>query len=294
MSNTKDWLHAFRLRTLPLAMASISLGSFLAASQGLFNLRITFLCVTTTIFLQILSNLANDYGDSIHGADSVEREGPQRAVQSGSITKEQMKKAIIVFTILSVISGLYLIHDQNLLLFIPLGFLSIVAAITYTVGKKPYGYAGLGDISVFIFFGLVGVLGSYFLQAHNFDWSLILPASTCGFFSTGVLNINNIRDINSDKLAGKNSIPVRLGEKKARIYHIILLLLGIVSAIAYTLINYKSIWQWLFVVSIPLFIINGKNIYTKKTAQEVDPYLKQMAISTLVFVFTFGIGNILK
>ncbi|MFN8578716.1 MAG: 1,4-dihydroxy-2-naphthoate polyprenyltransferase [Candidatus Sericytochromatia bacterium] len=293
MSSIKNWVSAFRLRTLPLALSSIGLGSFLAASQGLFNLRITSLCILTTIFLQILSNLANDYGDSIHGADSIDREGPTRAVQTGNISKEQMKKGIILFTILSIISGLYLIHDQNLLLFIPLGFLSIIAAITYTVGKKPYGYAGLGDISVFIFFGLVGVLGSYFLQAHNFNWTLLLPAFSCGFFSTGVLNINNIRDINSDKLAGKNSIPVRLGGEKARVYHIILLFLGISSSVLYTLLNNKSVWQWLFLVSIPLFIINAKNVYNKKTAQEVDPYLKQMAISTLIFVLTFGIGNIL-
>lgn len=294
MSNLKNWVHAFRLRTLPLAMASISLGSFLAASNGVFNLKITILCVLTTLFLQILSNLANDYGDSIHGADLVEtREGPKRTVQSGTITKTQMRNAIIIFTILSAMSGLYLIHDQNLMLFLPLGFLAIVAAITYTIGKKPYGYAGLGDISVFIFFGLVGVLGTYFLQSHNFDWTLLLPASACGFFSTAVLNVNNIRDINSDKIAGKNSIPVRLGAKKARIYHIVLILAGILSAITYTIIKYNSTWQWLFLISIPLLIYNAKSVYTKTNAMEIDPYLKQMALSTLAFVFTFGIGNIL-
>ena len=289
----KNWIKAFRLRTLPLAMASISLGSFLAASQGFFNLRITFLCVLTTLFLQILSNLANDYGDSIHGADRVEREGPARLVHSGTITSAQMKKAIIIFAFLSAVSGLALIYNQNLMIFLPLGALSIVAAITYTMGKKPYGYAGLGDISVFIFFGIVGVLGSYFLQAHNFDWTLLLPAFSCGFFSTAVLNVNNIRDINSDKLAGKNSVPVRLGPEKARIYHCILLILGILSAIIYTVIKYNSPWQWLFIISIPLLFINGKNVVVKKTAMEVDPYLKQMAITTLIFVFTFGIGNLI-
>ena len=289
----KHWIKAFRLRTLPLAMASISLGSFLAASQGLFNLRATFLCVLTTLFLQILSNLANDYGDSIHGADHTDREGPQRLVQSGTITSDQMKKAIIIFTILSIISGLSLIYGENLLLFIPLGLLSIVAAITYTVGKKPYGYAGLGDISVFTFFGIVGVLGSYFLQAHNFNWTLLLPAFACGFFSTAVLNVNNIRDINSDKIAGKNSVPVRLGPHKARIYHCILLSLGLLSAIGYTIINYNSPWQWLFLVSAPLLFLNAKNVFIKKTAAEVDPYLKHMAITTLVFVFSFGIGNLI-
>ena len=164
----KHWIKAFRLRTLPLAMASISLGSFLAASQGLFNLRATFLCVLTTLFLQILSNLANDYGDSIHGADHVDREGPKRLVQAGTITSEQMKKAIILFTVLSIISGLSLIYGENLLLFIPLGLLSIVAAITYTVGKKPYGYTVIDHSTKQVFKGSE-ILNLKYLLDESFD-----------------------------------------------------------------------------------------------------------------------------
>lgn len=293
MANIKLWLKAFRLRTLPLATASIALGSFIAASKGLFNLRVTVLCLLTTLFLQILSNLANDYGDSIHGADSKQREGPERLVQSGSISSAEMKTAMIIFTILSLLSGFSLIYGENLLFFIPLGLLAIVAAITYTVGSRPYGYAGLGDISVFIFFGLVGVIGTYYLQAHQFNRIILLPAAACGFFSTAVLNINNIRDLNSDKLAGKNSIPVRLGPEKARIYHCFLLLAGLLSAGLYTIAEFRSPWQLLFLLIIPLIIKNGKNIWAKQKSSELDPYLKQMAITTLLFVLTFGLGNIL-
>ncbi len=293
MSNAKLWLKAFRLRTLPLALASIGLGSFIAASRGFFNLKVTILCILTTLFLQILSNLANDYGDSVHGADGKNREGPERLVQSGDISLNSMRIAIIIFAVLSAISGMLLIYRENLLLFVPLGILAIIAAITYTVGKKPYGYAGLGDISVFIFFGLVGVLGTYFLQAHQFSWELILPAASCGFFSTAVLNINNIRDINSDKIAGKMSLPVRLGPEKSRIYHLFLLIIGLTSAILYTILQFKSLWQLLFLLIIPLLIKNGKSIWSKKQASELDPFLKQMAITTLLFVLTFGIGNIL-
>lgn len=293
MADIKHWIKAFRLRTLPLAMSCIGLGSFIAASRGLFNLKITILCLTTTLFLQILSNLANDYGDTISGIDGEHREGPQRLVQSGNITTQAMRNAIIIFTVLSAFSGLALIYGQDLMIFLPLGFFSIVAAITYTIGKRPYGYAGFGDIAVFIFFGLVGVVGTYYLQAHNFDWKLLLPASTCGFFSTAVLNINNIRDINSDKISGKNSIPVRLGPDKARIYHIFLLIMGFLSALIYTILEFKTPWQLLFLIIIPMLFINGKNVFIKKQAAEIDPYLKQMSITTLIFVITFGIGNLI-
>jgi len=293
MNSIKVWLKAFRLRTLPLALSGILLSIFIAYSNGYFNLRISFLCITTTLFLQILSNLANDYGDFINGIDNKERLGPIRAVQSGEIAPEKMKKAIITFTILSLISGFYLIYDKNLLIFVPLGLLSIIAAITYTIGKKPYGYIGLGDLSVFIFFGLVSVLGTYFLLSEKIKYDLLLLASSIGLFSTAVLNINNIRDIESDKKTGKNSIPVRLGIKKAKIYHCILLFLGIVLSFIYTYINFKCYFQLLFFISIPFIIKNAFEIYRRNNPKEIDPLLKQMSISTLIFSISFGIGNIL-
>jgi 1,4-dihydroxy-2-naphthoate octaprenyltransferase len=295
------WLSAIRLRTLPLALASIGMGSFLAAALGLFNLRIFILCALTTILLQILSNIANDYGDSVHGADNVEREGPKRAVQSGQISAKQMLQAIIILAILSFGTGLYLLyaalHDasrQTILFFLGLGILSIMAAITYTAGKKPYGYIGLGDISVFVFFGWVGVLGTFYLHTKGFYWPNLLPATSCGLFAVAVLNINNIRDIESDRKAGKRSIPVRLGKQKAVLYHWILLTLGVASAVWYVLLTYNSLFQFMFLLIVPLLWKNAKGVWQKNKASEIDPYLKQMALTTLFFILTFGIGQLIQ
>lgn len=296
--NIKAWLTAFRLRTLPLALSSIAMGGFLAAHAGYFKWSVFLLSVTTTIFLQILSNLANDYGDSVHGADSIERKGPSRMVQSGLISARQMRMAMVIFVLLCLASGVTLLfisfglNLNALLFFFGLGILSIVAAIAYTVGKKPYGYVGLGDLSVLVFFGLVGVMGSYYLFSHRITALQVLPAISCGFFSMGVLNVNNIRDIDSDRSAGKFSVPVRIGRAKAIWYHWFLLAGGIVSATVYTVLTYQSPWQFLFLLSVPLFTVNGMAV-TKKAVHELDPYLKQLAISTLLFVFLFGLGLLL-
>jgi 1,4-dihydroxy-2-naphthoate octaprenyltransferase len=297
--NIKVWLSAFRLRTLPLALSCIFMGSFLAAAQGRFDISIFILAVLTTIFLQILSNLANDYGDSVHGADHSERLGPKRAVQSGKISPQTMKKAIYIFIGLALVSGLSLIwtaFKDNLSLFftfLGLGIAAIIAAITYTAGKKPYGYAGLGDISVLVFFGWVGVVGTYFLYTHHFNAWILLPATSCGLFAVGVLNINNIRDIASDKKAGKLSIPVRLGRKRAVYYHWALLLVGFSCAIIFTILNYYSNYQWLFLITAPLFLINARAVKVYEAPALLDPYLKQMALSTLQFVIIFGVGLLL-
>jgi 1,4-dihydroxy-2-naphthoate polyprenyltransferase len=293
----KAWVQAFRLRTLPLALACIGMAGFLAAAAHQFDLLLFVLCCLTTILLQILSNLANDYGDSINGADHAERTGPMRAVQAGIISAVQMKRAVIVFVLLSLFSGLSLLwfsfgwNWRALALFFGLGLLSIAAAIGYTVGKKPYGYIGLGDISVLIFFGLVGVMGSYYLFTHSVTWMEILPAISCGVFSIAVLNINNIRDIESDRSAGKFSIPVRIGKPKAVTYHWILLIIGLASAILYTLLQYQSPLQFLFLITVPLFIKNGLSVQ-KLPSTELDPFLKQMALTTLLFVLLFGLGLI--
>jgi 1,4-dihydroxy-2-naphthoate polyprenyltransferase len=293
----KAWVQAFRLRTLPLALACIGMAGFLAAAAHQFDLLLFVLCCITTILLQILSNLANDYGDSINGADHAERTGPMRAVQAGIISAVQMKRAVIVFVLLSLFSGLSLLwfsfgwNWRALALFFGLGLLSIAAAIGYTVGKKPYGYIGLGDISVLIFFGLVGVMGSYYLFTHSVTWMEILPAISCGVFSIAVLNINNIRDIESDRSAGKFSIPVRIGKPKAVTYHWILLIIGLTSAIVYTLLQYQSPLQFLFLITVPLFIKNGLSVQ-KLPSTELDPFLKQMALTTLLFVLLFGLGLI--
>jgi 1,4-dihydroxy-2-naphthoate octaprenyltransferase len=293
------WVSAFRLRTLPLALSSIILGNFLAFYSGSFRWDICVLAVATTIFLQILSNLANDYGDSVHGADGLHREGPIRAVQSGEITMLAMKTAMIYCAILALLSGIALIYisfSDNVLfvlLFLVLGISSIAAAIKYTAGDNPYGYKGFGDLFVFIFFGLVGVFGSYFLQTLQWQWDILLPAASSGFLAAGVLNVNNIRDINSDKQSGKYSIPVRIGRRNAVIYHAILLSAGLFSAIAFTVINYNSWLQWGFLATVPFLIINLRAVNVNTTADSLDPYLKQLALTTLLFTILFGVGLIL-
>lgn len=294
----EDWIQAFRLRTLPLALACIGMGGIIAYVENGFQSTIFLLTLLTAFLLQILSNLANDYGDSMNGADSVDRVGPSRAVQTGKISAEAMKRAMILFAVLSFASGLGLLYlsidtPQEFYIFLGMGIVCVIAAITYTVGKNPYGYAGLGDISVLLFFGLVSVVGTYYLQMHSLGWNIILPAISCGAFAVGVLNVNNIRDIESDEKAGKYSIPVRLGREKAVYYHWFLLAAGWLSAMLYVVNTYSSYWQWLFVVTLPLFLINAKAVFTKKDAKELDPYLKQMAISTLIFVIVFGIGQYL-
>jgi 1,4-dihydroxy-2-naphthoate octaprenyltransferase len=287
----KHWLSAARPRTLPLALASIFMGSFLAASSGQFDWLIFFLCCLTTISLQVLSNFANDFGDTQNGADLVGRVGPQRAVQSGAITSKQMLNGIYILTVLCLIFGISLLYFslkyvsiQAFWGFFGLGLLSILAAYTYTAGKKPYGYAGLGDISVLIFFGLVGVLGSNYLFTKTFDWVNVLPAVSCGLFATGVLNINNIRDIESDTRAGKKTIPARLGKRKAIIYHWVILGLGMISILTFSILQGES--KFYYIVVFPLFFWNGIKV---ARLPNPDPMLKQMALSTLFFVLLFGL-----
>ncbi|HET8860290.1 1,4-dihydroxy-2-naphthoate polyprenyltransferase [Marivirga sp.] len=292
----KNWLEAFRLRTLPLALSCIGMGSFLAAFYGSFNLSVCILSLTTTLFLQILSNLANDYGDSVHGADSAEREGPQRSVQRGSITSKAMFKSIIVFAVLSFISGIFLLHfsvgigSTTFYVFLGLGLAAIAAAIAYTNGKRPYGYSGLGDISVFLFFGLLGVCGTYYLHAESFEVLILLPAASCGFFATGVLNVNNIRDIKSDKAAGKNSIPVRIGKKNALIYHSTLIILGCLSSLIFLIIHEEFYAIISVVISFFLFGKHLIKVQKAKNSSDLDPQLKFLALSTLSFVLLFGIS----
>lgn len=291
----KVWISAFRLRTLPLALSCIGMGGFLAAAAGKFDSLIFFICCLTTIFLQVLSNLANDYGDSVNGADHAGRTGPSRAVQSGAISPHQMKMAVFTFVALSLASGIFLLwlsfgwNAKAFLFFLALGLLSIVAAITYTVGRKPYGYAGLGDLSVLIFFGLVGVLGSLYLFKGTFSALEVLPALSCGFFSMAVLNINNIRDIESDRAAGKFSIPVRIGRARAVVYHWMLLVAGFTTALTYTLLTFQTGWQFLFLPVALLLVKNGIAV-SSLPSEKLDPYLKQMALSTLLFVVLFGVG----
>ncbi|MFQ5677183.1 MAG: 1,4-dihydroxy-2-naphthoate polyprenyltransferase [bacterium] len=292
MTNVKIWISAFRLRTLPLATASIAIGSFLAAAENSFQWRVAILGFLTAVLLQILSNLANDYGDTVHGADGVERRGPVRAVQTGTITRSQIKLALLIFVALCLLVGYLLIRNENLIFHLS-GLAAIAAAVAYTLGPRPYGYAGLGDLFVFLFFGVVGVFGIYYLHTHQVNWQILMPAAACGLFCVGVLNINNIRDIDSDKLAGKNTIPVRLGETKAKIYHWTLLISALGITLLFILANLRSAWQFLFLLTVPLILQNAIGISIRTEAASLDPYLKQMVITTLLFSLCFGLGLLL-
>lgn len=266
----------------------------MAVSNKVFDWVILGLSLLTTLFLQVLSNLANDYGDSQSGVDGADREGPSRTVQSGLITREQMKKALLICSLLALLSGVSLViysfsNDWQLaLVFVLIGLGAIAAAIKYTVGANPYGYSGFGDLFVLIFFGYVGVLGSYYLYSSDLILVHLLPATTCGLFSVAVLNVNNIRDIESDKVSGKNSIPVRLGRSKAVIYHWLLLLVGVGCALAFAVLSHFQNIDWIFLITLPLVFVNARAVHVKKTAKELDPFLKQMALTTLLFVLLFG------
>ncbi len=280
-------MHAFRLRTLPLSFSSIISGAALASVTGKFDGALFGLALLTTLFLQILSNLANDYGDHVSGLDNEKRIGPQRAVQSGLISAGEMKNALVVFSILSFVTGVVLVlkafgREQFLgvLLFILLGLASVWAAISYTVGKKPYGYSGFGDVFVFVFFGLLGVAGSYFLFVHSLNWRVWMLGAAIGLFSTGVLNVNNMRDIANDRESGKHSIPVRLGLEKAKMYHYGLISLGIVAVTA-VLIHYR-LWWALF--AYPLFVWHLYSVLIKSSKQ-MDSELKKLSLSTFFLSF---------
>jgi len=299
MNKTRAWIEAFRLRTLPLSLSCILLGNLLAISHGHLNVWVLILSITTTLFIQILSNLANDYGDGVKGTDD-ERIGPRRAVQSGLISTSEMRNGMIIFTVLTFISGVALtwtgtrnLSFDYLLFFIVLGIVAIVAAIKYTVGKSAYGYYGLGDLFVFVFFGIVGVGGSYFLQANTINWQILLPASSIGMLSVGVLNLNNMRDIVTDFKAGKHTLAVKMGLRNAKRYHGILLLGAVALALVYVELNPGSPWQWIFVVSILPIFINIRKVLRIHDPRSFDPLLKQLAIGTLLFSLTFGIGQII-
>jgi 1,4-dihydroxy-2-naphthoate octaprenyltransferase len=296
----KSWIHAFRLRTLPLALSNTIIGSCLASADNKFRWAVFGLAALTTVLLQIMSNMANDYGDFVNGKDTHERIGPKRMVQSGEITSKTMLRGIIAVGILCAISGVSLIvigtegiPFTNMLLFGVLGLAAIAAAIKYTVGKNPYGYRGLGDIFVFIFFGLVGVIGTYFLHTQTFRWDILLPASAIGLLSTGVLNMNNMRDYEADKNAGKKTIVVAMGTRNAAFYQLFLVGGAALSAVIYTILNYHSNWQWLFLLSFPLLALNLKKTFTYENALELYPELSRLSMASLVFALTFGIGLII-
>ncbi len=300
MTTLKTYIQAARLRTLPLSVSGIISGSFLAYAKGFSNWKIVILALLTTIGFQILSNFANDYGDGVKGTDNEDRIGPERALQSGAITKKQLKKTILITALISLILALALIFvsfgTENIvytLVFFVLGISSIVAAIKYTVGKNAYGYSGLGDLFVLLFFGFLSVVGTYFLFAKTLDWTIFLPGFAVGLLSVGVLHLNNMRDRVSDITANKNTMAVKLGEEKSKRYFYYLIGFSFLFAMFYVNYHYQSPWQFLFIVAYIPIIKQLIRVLKNKVPKELDPELKILALSTFFFAILFGLGQIL-
>lgn len=293
----KKWIHAARLRTLPLSVSGIILGSLIALSEGYWNWWIFVLAFLTTLFLQILSNYANDYGDGIKGTDT-HRVGEKRIVAAGEVTPGQMKTAIVIFSALSAATALILIYvafKENFIyaaLFIFLTFACVWAAIKYTVGRNAYGYAGLGDLFVFLFFGIISVWGSYTLYEHGeFNSLIFLPSVAVGLLSTAVLNLNNMRDMDSDSRSGKQTVPLKIGFQKAKVYQSFLLLLPFVLIMIYLYLSEKSNWfHFLYLILlIPAFLIL-KTLFSTEDQRLLDKELKKVALLTLAFSLILGIS----
>ncbi len=301
MATTRSWIKAARPRTLPLALSGIIMGCGLAWFYGAINSTVSVLAIITATLIQIFSNFANDYGDSRRGTDNEFRLGPIRTLQSGEISHKEMERGMIIVGGLSFLAGLWLVyagtwHHSKVAFFgfIGLGILSLLAAYFYTAGKRSYGYIGLGDLFVFLFFGLLPVPGVFYLNTGYLPASVFLPALTIGFFSTGVLNLNNTRDIGNDRNSGKITIPVRIGAKNSRIYHTFLITGGWITAIIYTAIYFHSSRQLIYLATLPLFVIDLITVFRIQDDKELDPFLKKLALSTLAFTLLFCIGLIIS
>ncbi|MEI6898158.1 MAG: 1,4-dihydroxy-2-naphthoate octaprenyltransferase [Psychromonas sp.] len=301
MNKLSVWLTALRLPTLPLATASIFVAAGMAVHQQIFDLSIFILSMITALLLQILSNLANDYGDATRGADDENRIGPVRAMQTGMITAASMKFAIVLTTILTLATGIALLMVAlgddlfSWILFIGLGILAITAAITYTMGRLPYGYRALGDLAVFLFFGLLGVIGSFYLYGLTASWSLLLPASSIGMLSAAVLNINNIRDVENDSRHNKTTLVVLFGRLVAFKYHLFLII-GAPLLSSYYLFNLENTqpWQYIFLLAMnPLlkscFAVKNAIDANQPSGELFNEQLKNTAMGTFVFALLFAL-----
>ena len=295
MTKINAWLNAARLRTLPLSISGVVMGTALANLYGKSDLLIFSLALLTTIGFQVSSNFANDYGDGVKGTDNEDRIGPKRALQSGLLTSGELKQGIAVaagVSLLLVLTVIYTAfgseHIGLMSLFLVLGILSILAAVKYTVGKSAYGYKGLGDLFVFVFFGFLAVLGSMFLYTKYITGTALLPAVAIGALSAGVLNLNNLRDFESDKKSQKNTLVVKLGYVKGKRYHFALLIVAFITMLLFTLKQAKEILQFLPLLAFIPIGIHFINVYHIKKPSSFDPELKKLALSTfLLAVLTY-------
>lgn len=294
----KACITSMRLRTLPLSLAGIVMGIFVAASVAELKVLAVVFLALTAVLLQILSNLSNELGDTLSGTDTDARQGIHYSLQDGALTINQMKRLIAGVAVASCISGALMVYFSFGTMFslpaiavLILGALAIWAALNYTLGKNPYGYRGLGDISVFIFFGLATVLGGFFICSHDASMlHALLPAVGIGFFCVGVLNVNNIRDMVTDA-ATRTTVAIRLGAKKARIYQTVLIVLGWACIIANAAIFGNGWKAWLFMLTLPAFAFHLYGVWTR-TERQLDPMLPLLVMSTFVLSILAGIGLI--
>ncbi|MHA7830041.1 MAG: 1,4-dihydroxy-2-naphthoate octaprenyltransferase [Flagellimonas sp.] len=297
MGNTKAWIKAARLRTLPLSFSGIIVGTALARYQGQFNWPIFILALLTTVGFQVTSNFANDYGDGVKGTDNKDRIGPARALQSGSISRRALKKGVLVSVIISMFLALALVYlafgPDNLpyiAVFLVLGLLSIWAAIKYTVGSNAYGYRGMGDLFVFLFFGLLGVLGSMFLYTKSLDWNALFPAVAIGLLCVAVLNLNNLRDIASDKKHGKITTVVKMGFEKGKRYHFFLILMALICFSLFILTKGFGWKQSFFMLAFLPLLIHLRKVNQTTNPGNLDTELKKVALSTFLLSLLFLIS----
>lgn len=300
MKNLGIWVRAARPRTLPLALSSTTLGSLLAAADGPFSWSVCILASVTTLLLQILANLANDYGDFMNGKDTAERIGPQRMMQSGQISPQNMVRALCVLVLATLVAGTALILagtsgiGLDSAAYLVMGIAAVVAAVKYTIGKHPYGYRGWGDVSVFIFFGLVGTLGTYYLHTHRLRADVFLPASSIGLLSAGVLNLNNMRDEQTDRRANIRTLVIIMGRPIARIYHLSLVVTAVIAGLAYTFLNYQSVYQFLFLLLLPPLYLDVAAVFRTTRSVDLVAELQRLSLSTLLFAIGLGVGVLIS
>lgn len=300
MASFKVWLSAARPRTLPLSISGILVGGGLALKSDTFEWSVFSLAIVATLGFQILSNFANDYGDGLKGTDNADRVGPARALQSGLLSASQLKKAIIYTAIMTTIIVILLIYTAfgegkflMSLLFLFLGLAAILSAIKYTVGKSAYGYRGLGDLFVFVFFGLVGVCGSFFMFAEFLSIYQVLPAITIGTLSTMVLHLNNMRDRTADEKVGKNTLAVYLGKTGAVRYHTLLFISALLCWIVFLIVTAGSFIELLSLVAFIPLVIHMKKVYNTDAHTMLDPELKKVALATFLLSLIFFTGSLL-
>lgn len=292
----KASIKSMRLRTLPLSLSGVILGVTLAADKTDVSPWTAALIFLTTVCLQILTNLSNELGDTLSGTDSADRQGPKYALGSGDMTIGDIKKLILMFIGLCVIFGLAMIQVSFGSLFKTesicleaLGAAAIVGAMKYTLGKNPYGYRGLGDVFVFIFFGLVSVLGGYYVAARELPpLIMLLPASAIGCFSVGVLNVNNIRDMKTDAV-NRVTVAIKLGMRGARIYQTILVTLGWALMLVFCAVYDFAPGHYIFIITLPLYIKHLQGVWTR-SERALDPMLPILVISTFFLSILAGAG----